>query len=145
MAPKDGERSAASATRFTATTPHASSKTPLKIRKVGSTQSSSQSFQVEPDVEDPKSEFRRPFPQAKTETPAERVARLRAAHEVAKNARVSSVDRFLEKTRPILNSAHKITVIGLVSLTGVFLFPPYCPIFVATRIGRQARHGVPIT
>ncbi|KAI3396252.1 hypothetical protein diail_12396, partial [Diaporthe ilicicola] len=102
---KDGERSASSATRFTATTPHASSKArsaPL------------------PGAGGP----RKPVAAARastpnSETPEQRVARLRAAHERAKTAQVSRFDLLIAKSRPFFDSAHKITVISLVGLTAV--------------------------
>lgn len=104
MAPKDGERSAASATRFTATTPHASSK-------LGSAAAS------------PNSRFKPGSAVggnvSGVETPEQRVARLRAAHEAAKNAKTSRFDQILAKSRPFFDSAHKFTVISLVGLTGM--------------------------
>lgn len=134
MAPKPGkkgERSAASATRFTATTPHASSKraSPAPAARNPISQPASASSPAgaaaaaAAKIPAPAAEGTIPPispPGAVKETPAQRVARLRAAHEAAKVARISPFDRFLERTRPILNSAHKITVMGLVSLTGVF-------------------------
>lgn len=112
MAAKDGERSASSATRFTATTPHASSK-------MGSGAATPKSrFQSVPGTGGP----RKPPSPARTptgaETPEQRVARLRAAHEAAKNAKVSRFDQILAKSRPFFDSAHRITVISLVGLTG---------------------------
>ncbi|PSR84056.1 cytochrome oxidase c assembly-domain-containing protein, partial [Coniella lustricola] len=53
------------------------------------------------------------------ETPEQRVARLRAAHEKAKNAKVSRFDKILAKSRPFFDSAHRVTVISLVGLTAV--------------------------
>ncbi|KAL1865310.1 hypothetical protein Daus18300_007200 [Diaporthe australafricana] len=105
MAAKDGERSASSATRFTATTPHASSKAraaPL------------------PGAGGP----RKPIAAARastpnSESPEQRVARLRAAHEKAKTAQVSRFDQLIAKSRPFFDSAHRITVISLVGLTAI--------------------------
>lgn len=104
MAAKDGERSASSATRFTATTPHASSKArAAPPHGVGGP--------------------RKPIVAARastpnSESPEQRVARLRAAHEKAKTAQVSRFDQLLAKSRPFFDSAHRITVISLVGLTG---------------------------
>lgn len=146
MAPKDGERSAASATRFTATTPHASSKrsppAPVAPRSraapvaqsarqkptsaataATATAAATASPPPPPKSTNPPGSFPRGN---RGETPEQRVNRLRAAHQAAKNARTSPFDRFLDRTRPILNSAHKITVMGLVGLTGVFTSPARC-------------------
>lgn len=134
MAPKPGkndERSAASATRFTATTPHASSKraapapparTP-KRQPGPATAAAAAAARPAAATKPTNAESVIPpiSPGAAKETPQQRVARLRAAHDAAKQASISPLDRFLEKTRPIFNSAHKITVVGLVGLTGVFL------------------------
>lgn len=109
MAAKDGERSASSATRFTATTPHASSKAgpsrfPPPPRAGGGPRK-------------PAAASARPST-PNSETPEQRVARLRAAHERAKTAQVSRFDQLLAKSRPFFDSAHRITVISLVGLTG---------------------------
>lgn len=58
------------------------------------------------------------------ETPEQRVARLRAAHEAAKNAKISRFDLILARARPFFDSAHRLTVISLVGLTGT---PLRCP------------------
>ncbi|KAK2599778.1 hypothetical protein N8I77_011503 [Diaporthe amygdali] len=105
MAAKDGERSASSATRFTATTPHASSK----VRAP-----------PPPGAGGP----RKPVTAARastpnSETPEQRVARLRAAHEKAKTAKISRFDQLIAKSRPFFDSAHRITVMSLVGLTAV--------------------------
>lgn len=108
MANKDGERSASSATRFTATTPHASSK-------VGSSR-----FPPPPGAGGP-SKPAAPIggSAAHSEPPEQRVARLRAAHERAKSAKVSRFDQVIAKSRPFFDSAHRITVLSLVGLTGM--------------------------
>lgn len=54
-----------------------------------------------------------------SETPEQRVARLRAAHERAKTAQISRFDQLIAKSRPFFDSAHRITVISLVGLTAV--------------------------
>ncbi|KUI69475.1 hypothetical protein VM1G_05345 [Cytospora mali] len=108
MASKDGERSASTATRFTATTPHASSK-------VGSSR-----FPPPPGAGGPS---KPPSPAGgqipHSETPEQRVARLRAAHNKAKTANVSRFDQVIAKSRPFFDSAHRITVLSLVGLTAV--------------------------
>lgn len=108
MAAKDGERSASSATRFTATTPHASSKAgPSRVPPP-------------PQAGGPRKPAAAPARSSipNSETPEQRVARLRAAHERAKTAQVSRFDQLLAKSRPFFDSAHRITVISLVGLTG---------------------------
>ncbi|ROW08468.1 hypothetical protein VMCG_03216 [Cytospora schulzeri] len=108
MASKDGERSASSATRFTATTPHASSK-------AGSSRFPPPLGGAGPSK--PASPAGGPVPHS--ETPEQRVARLRAAHDKAKSANVSRFDQILAKSRPFFDSAHRITVLSLVGLTAV--------------------------
>ncbi|CAN8098232.1 unnamed protein product [Discula destructiva] len=109
MPPKNSERTASSATRFTATTPHASSKIvpgtaqATKSRYVPASGTRSARIPSGPGGE----------------TPEQRVARLRAAHEAAKNAKVSRFDVFLARVRPFFDSAHRVTVVGLVGLTAV--------------------------
>lgn len=119
MASRVSPRSASDATRFTSTTPHAASKA------------------AAPSTPKPKQQ--QPSPHAKTpaatklsstpknpsggnrlpgETPEERVRRLRAAHEAARKAQTSSVDRVLGGSRRFFDVAHKATVIGLVGFTG---------------------------
>lgn len=116
MAAKDGERSASSATRFTATTPHASSKAgpsrfPPPPRAGGGA------------PRKPAAASARGASTPNSETPEQRVARLRAAHERAKTAQVSRFDQLIAKSRPFFDSAHRITVISLVGLTGTHLGP----------------------
>ncbi|KAL2265987.1 hypothetical protein VTJ83DRAFT_5339 [Remersonia thermophila] len=53
------------------------------------------------------------------ETPEQRVARLREAHRRAKEAQVSQLDRILDNSRRFFDSAHRITVLGLIALTGL--------------------------
>ncbi|KAK3492658.1 cytochrome oxidase c assembly-domain-containing protein [Neurospora hispaniola] len=51
------------------------------------------------------------------ETPEQRVARLRAAHLKAKQAQVSRMDRIIDGSRRFFDSAHKVTVLGLIGFT----------------------------
>ncbi|KAF3761648.1 hypothetical protein M406DRAFT_358059, partial [Cryphonectria parasitica EP155] len=113
MAGKDGERSASSATRFTATTPHASSKMGSAAGTI------SPRFNPAAGPGGPRKPISAAAPSVGTETPEQRVARLRAAHEAAKNAKVSRFDRILATARPFFDSAHRITVISLVGLTAI--------------------------
>ena len=52
------------------------------------------------------------------ETPEQKVARLRAAHERAKAAQVSKFDKVVDASRKVFDSAHKVTVAGLIGFTG---------------------------
>jgi hypothetical protein len=60
------------------------------------------------------------------ETPEQKVARLRAAHERAKAAQVSKFDRVVDASRKVFDSAHKVTVAGLIGFTGKQLLR-HCP------------------
>ncbi|EAQ84776.1 hypothetical protein CHGG_08790 [Chaetomium globosum CBS 148.51] len=51
------------------------------------------------------------------ETPEQKVARLRAAHERAKAAKVSKFDKVVDASRKVFDSAHKVTVAGLIGFT----------------------------
>lgn len=66
------------------------------------------------------------------ETPEQKVARLRAAHQAAKNAQVSSVDRVISGTRRVFDNAHRFTIIGLIGFTG--------RLFSVVHVSRVALH-----
>lgn len=97
-------RSVSDATRFTPTTPHANSKAAEprftkpsgKLPPKGNVGNTSRTF---------------------TETPEERVARLRAAHLRAREAQAPRFDKMIDRGRRFFDSAHKITVMGLVSVS----------------------------
>lgn len=57
-----------------------------------------------------------------TETPEERVRRLRAAHLAARNAQISRFDRIVERSRGVLDTAHRVTIMALLGFTGMFCF-----------------------
>lgn len=104
-------RSVSDATRFTATTLHASSKAAAPP----------------PRFAPPKSGPRNTAPGGTGggdkdgpihETPEQKVARLRAAHLRAKAAQTSRFDRIIEAGSRVFDSAHKITVVGLIGFTG---------------------------
>lgn len=98
---KVAPRSVSDATRFTAATPHASSKL------------------AEPRPAAAAAGGRAPKPKIITsETPEERVARLRAAHRSAIEARVSKADKIIDRGRRFFDSAHKVAVMGLIGFTG---------------------------
>lgn len=99
---KAAPRSVSDATRFTAATPHASSKLtgPRLATSAGAGGGT-------------------PKPKIITsETPEERVARLRAAHRRATEARVSKADKIIDRGRRFFDSAHKMAVMGLIGFTG---------------------------
>ncbi|KAK3375868.1 cytochrome oxidase c assembly-domain-containing protein [Lasiosphaeria ovina] len=115
-------RSVSDATRFTPTTPHASSKAaaPRFTSAGGSSKG--------PGGAAPAGGAggggaggggRRigggPF----TETPDQKVARLRAAHRRAKAAEISKFDKIVDGGRRFFDSAHKVTVIGLIGFTAI--------------------------
>ncbi|EPE07374.1 hypothetical protein F503_08025 [Ophiostoma piceae UAMH 11346] len=130
-------RSVRDATRFTSTIPHAAMS------------SSSASYSSHPANAAPPSRFQtpaRPGPPPRRpgggppggglpprgpagasgpsdglvgETPEQKVARLRAAHHAAKNAKVSQLDRVISGSRRLFDSAHRFTIIGLISFTAI--------------------------
>ncbi|CAK7264532.1 hypothetical protein SEPCBS57363_001120 [Sporothrix epigloea] len=53
------------------------------------------------------------------ETPAQKVARLRAAHQAAKNAQVSQLDKMIGSARRAFDSAHHYTIISLIGFTAI--------------------------
>jgi hypothetical protein len=120
-------RSVSDATRFTATTPHASSKTVTPEPGVASrfsAPSSAPQSQGPQRVGGQGSSGRGGPRGPTTETPEQRVARLRAAHLRAKSANVSKMDRVVAVGRRVFDSAHKITVVGLIAFTGKLPPPP---------------------
>ncbi|KAF6818386.1 hypothetical protein CPLU01_13338 [Colletotrichum plurivorum] len=110
MASRVGPRSASDATRFTSTTPHAASKSSPTTAAASSATQKTQA----PAAPSPKIPGRLPG-----ETPEERVRRLRAAHEAARKAQTSSVDRVIGGSRRFFDVAHKATVLGLVGFTAI--------------------------
>lgn len=103
-------RSAADATRFTATGPYASSKTGA--------------FSV-PGAGKPKGKKNAPpqlGPDGQPETPKEKVERLRAQARAAKKAQAagSGADRWIESGRRFANKAHKGMVYSLIAASGMF-------------------------
>ncbi|KAL1858285.1 hypothetical protein VTK73DRAFT_7860 [Phialemonium thermophilum] len=127
MALSTTPRSVTDATRFTQNTPHASSK---------ASASSAVGMDVPPTAASG-SRFSRPAAQGPGrgsaaaggggpggsppfgETAEQRVARLRAAHLAAKKAQVSRFDAVIARGRRFFDSAHKLTVMGLLGLTAI--------------------------
>ena len=106
-------RSVSDATRFTATTPHASSKTASPPPRFAAPRSGPGSVPLGgsggPGGSNSGSILH--------ETPEQKVARLRAAHRRAKEAKISKFDKIVDTGRRVFDSAHKITVVGLVGFT----------------------------
>ena len=100
-------RSVKDATRFTAATPHASSK-PFDPRFGPSSKSTTPSSSILKGASNAPT-----F----TETPEQRVARLRAAHRAAQQ-QASTFDKVIGGGRRFFDSAHKIFIIGIIGFTG---------------------------
>ncbi|KAL2022479.1 hypothetical protein VTK56DRAFT_5308 [Thermocarpiscus australiensis] len=103
-------RSVSDATRFTATTPHVSDKAAaprfaLPRSRPGAAPAGG------PGGGDAAAPL--------GETPEQKVARLRAAHQRAKEAQISKFDKVVDVGRRIFNSVHKVTVFGLFGFTVV--------------------------
>ncbi|EFX02066.1 hypothetical protein CMQ_2115 [Grosmannia clavigera kw1407] len=109
-------RSAADATRFTSTVPHAS----RRAAGPGSSATPAASrFQSPGSNGGAPGGARPPPPSFPGETPEQKVARLRAAHMAAKNAQVSRFDRIVHSARHMFDSAHRITIVGLIGFTAI--------------------------
>jgi len=93
-------RSATDATRFTSTTPHASAKPP-----VGSTKLS------------PSKDKKPASPGPVGETPLEKVRRLRAAADRARDAQVSGLDKVIVRGRVWADRIHRFTALSLIGAT----------------------------
>ncbi|KIY00594.1 uncharacterized protein Z520_03257 [Fonsecaea multimorphosa CBS 102226] len=101
-------------TRFTSTTPHATTFTYQPASRPGGRNAPSSSS-PSPSSSQPPSPQQTP-----EETPMERVARLRAAHEAAKTSAVSSpIDRLIASGRVIADRAHRLTAYGLILFSGL--------------------------
>ena len=128
-------RSAIDATRFTATSPHAYSK-PSPLRSIAPSSSSttaatpnaasrsntSRTQLGREPTPNPAPKFRPPMqpPGANSiETPAEKVARLRAARMREREAQVSRWERIVVRGRSWADTAHKATVYFLVTFSGM--------------------------
>ncbi|KAJ6109519.1 hypothetical protein N7486_001754 [Penicillium sp. IBT 16267x] len=106
-------RSAADATRFTATGPYASSK------PSGAPYELPDSMKSKDNATQPK-QAQQLGPGGKPETPKQKVERLRAQARAARMAQSSSgVDRWIELGRRFANKAHKGMVYSLIAASGV--------------------------
>ncbi|KAK1754226.1 cytochrome oxidase c assembly-domain-containing protein [Echria macrotheca] len=103
-------RSVRDATRFTAATPHADSK-------LAEPRFSRPSAAVGAATAPGSGSGSGSGPRLTRETPEERVARLRAIHQRATAARVSRLDMIIDRGRRFFDSAHKVTVMGMIGFT----------------------------
>ncbi|EXJ69015.1 uncharacterized protein A1O5_07950 [Cladophialophora psammophila CBS 110553] len=104
-------------TRFTSTTPHATTFTYQPASRPAGRNTSSPAPSSSPSPPQPPSSHKVP---SSNETPMERVARLRAAHEAAKTSAISSpLDRLISSGRVIADRAHRITAYGLIFFSGL--------------------------
>lgn len=111
-------RSAADATRFTATGPYASSKPEGKAYELPDFLKPKE--KEKPTAPKPKGP--KPGPDGQPETPKQKVERLRAQARAARMAQSSSgVDRWLEVGRRFANRAHKGMVYSLIAASGMCL------------------------
>ncbi|KAK3991496.1 cytochrome oxidase c assembly-domain-containing protein [Cladorrhinum sp. PSN332] len=108
-------RSVSDATRFTATTPHASSK--AAAAKLQAAQPPSRNAPPKPLTSG--SSAAAAAAAGMIETPEQKVARLRAAHQKAKLAQVSKLDQAVDLGRRVFDKAHRLTVISLVGFTAI--------------------------
>jgi hypothetical protein len=103
-------------TRFTSTSPHASSKPPA-----------ASTFSYQPPTSRNQAPANSPFNAASrsNETPQEKVARLRAAARAAKvKQSMSLVDRMLDRGRVWADISHRVVTYGLIGFTGKSILPP---------------------
>lgn len=103
-------RSAADATRFTATGPYANSK-PYDLSNSAKVKSSA----------DKNARVQHTGPDGKPETPKQKVERLRAQARAARMASsASGADRWIESGRKFANKAHKAVVYSLIAASGTW-------------------------
>lgn len=123
-------RSAADATRFTATGPYVSSKAPYQLPD-----SLKQNKQSTPSTSQPTSKATSSISSSSQnqssppgETPRQKVERLRAQARAARLAQSGNAfDRIIERGRRVANSAHKVMIYTLITASGTpppFPFPP---------------------
>ncbi|KAK0671926.1 cytochrome oxidase c assembly-domain-containing protein [Cercophora samala] len=99
-------RSVSDATRFTATTPHADSKSARFSKPPIATS-------LPPSGGSPGGN------PVRIETPDEKVARLRAAHQRAKLANVSKLEQYLAVGRRLADKGHRLSVMALIGFSGL--------------------------
>ena len=122
-------RSAADATRFTATSPHAYSK-PSPTRSAPTYGTPSKKSIPRPQKPPPPGMNPNVPPPPPNETPQEKVARLRAQRIAARDAQLSTWERIVVRGRVWADRAHKFTALTLIGLTGKYFLLPLqrlCP------------------
>ena len=111
-------RSAADATRFTATSPHAYSK-PSTLRSTGvNTFSPSSAPRSQTQLPNASQTFQFRGSGGPSETPAQKVARLRAQHEASKLGQITTWDKIVIRGRVWADKAHRITTMSLIGFSG---------------------------
>lgn len=108
-------RTATDGTRFTQTSPHAYSN-PIPNR---SSPSNSSTPRSRPQPQRPRNRNNNAPPAGPIETPAQKVARLRAARMAAREAELTRWDRIVLRGRVWADRAHKITALSLIAFTGM--------------------------
>ena len=110
-------RSTVDATRFTATSPHAYSKPAASKPAASKSFSPSSSY---PRSHSLPQKTAGPLGSHSTikETAAQKVARLRAAHDALKNAQITTWDKIVVRGRVIADKAHRFTVLSLIGFSG---------------------------
>lgn len=103
-------RSATDATRFTSTTPHASAIPPSAANLQSSSSLQKQQQQ------------RKAGAGPVGETPLEKVKRLRAAADRARDAQISTFDKLIVRGRVWADFAHRATTLFLIGATGMLAF-----------------------
>ncbi|KAK1981836.1 cytochrome oxidase c assembly-domain-containing protein [Colletotrichum cereale] len=134
MASRLGPRSASDATRFTSTTPHAASKNSPTSTTTATTAAAAAAAVVSRTPQPPRVPGRQPG-----ESPEERVRRLRAAHEAARAAQTSGVDRVIGGSRRFFDFAHKFTVLGLVGFTAIAGLVSFYSVYDMVTYNKQRR------
>ena len=107
-------------TRFTSTSPHASSKPPA-----------ASTFSYQPPTSRNQGPTNSPFnaTNLSDETPKEKVARLRAAARAAKAKQsMSLIDRMIDRGRVWADISHRVVTYGLIGLTGMQILPLQSPL-----------------
>ncbi|KAL8883219.1 MAG: hypothetical protein Q9215_008292, partial [Flavoplaca cf. flavocitrina] len=114
-------RTVADATRFTATSPHAYSKPASILRSAANTfspsSSPSQTSRRPPNAHIPNPPPPPPPQSQQTETPQQKVARIRALRAAQKLNSMTLWDKIVTRGRNYADTAHRTTVYGLMGAT----------------------------
>ncbi|RAO73992.1 uncharacterized protein BHQ10_010004 [Talaromyces amestolkiae] len=114
-------RSAADATRFTATGPYVSSKAPYQLpNSLKQNKQPTPSNYQSPTKSSISSSSQNQSSPPPGETPRQKVERLRAQARAARLAQTGNAfDRIIERGRRVANSAHKVMIYTLITASGV--------------------------